>query len=124
MLRRSSRLLVALALVLAVGGHWAVLQSVAWVSMVAAYSQNATVAEAIAKTFSGKAPCELCKVVAAGKKSQQEQEQKSIVVKLDWSAESHPLVLFPPPFEPVLSPGSAHAPARRDSPPLRPPIAA
>jgi hypothetical protein len=123
-LQRCSRLLVAIALVFAVGGHWAVLQSVAWVSMVAAYSQSATVTEAITKTFSGKAPCELCKVVAAGKKSQQEQEQQKFVVKLDWSAESHPLVLLAPPFEPVLSPGSAHAPARCDSPPLRPPIAA
>ncbi len=124
MLKRLSRLLLALALVGAVGGHWAVLQSVAWVSMVATYSQDATVEEAITKTFSGKAPCQLCKVVAEGKNAEKQQEQQKLVVKLDLFSEAPAEPFDAPPIEPILSPGSLHALSWHEVPPLPPPITA
>lgn len=38
--------------------------------MVAAYTKQSTLSQALRKTFDGKHPCCLCKVVEAGKKSQ------------------------------------------------------
>ena len=56
MARRLLQLAVACALILAVGAHWAVLQSVAWTGMVISYSQNAPLTEALQKTFDGDYP--------------------------------------------------------------------
>lgn len=124
MLKRFSRLFTAVALICAVGGHWAVLQSVAWVSMVAAYSRGASLPQAIARTFDGRHPCQICQFVAEGKKSEKQKEQHKLVVKLDLFAEIIPVTFDAPPAEAVLSPGSRHAPSRCDAPPLPPPIGA
>ena len=67
---------ISLALFLIVGGPWAVLQTVAWTKMVIDYSQQATVSEALAKTFDGNHPCGLCKKITKAK----EGEKKSPLV--------------------------------------------
>jgi hypothetical protein len=90
---------VAMALVLAVGGHWAVLQTAAWVGMVISYSQDAPLKEAVAKTFDGQHPCKLCKAVQAGKTSEQKQASSNVETKLDfWLARS--ASLFDAPQQP------------------------
>ena len=53
MRHRLFKWLVAGLLILTIGGHWAVLQSVAWVGMAVSYSQNASFKEALQKTFDG-----------------------------------------------------------------------
>jgi hypothetical protein len=42
--------------------------------MVASYSQDGTVGEALAKTFDGKHPCPLCKAIAKGKQTEKKSE--------------------------------------------------
>ena len=42
------------------GGHWALLQTAAWVGMVIDYSKTGGVEAGITKAFDGKHPCELC----------------------------------------------------------------
>jgi hypothetical protein len=64
----------ALALLLLVGGHWAVLQSLAWARMVVVYSQHDSLSTALRKTFDGRHPCALCLRIRYG---QQEEQQKS-----------------------------------------------
>jgi hypothetical protein len=66
-----------LLLVLSLGLHWAVLQTVAWTGMLISYSQEG-VREAIAKTFDGEHPCPLCKAVAKGRAEEQERDSKSV----------------------------------------------
>lgn len=124
MLLRASRLLIVLALTFAVGGHWVVLQSVAWVGMVANYSQESTITEAVAKALSGKVPCKLCKFVAEGKQSERQQEFQKPTVKLDLLSELSLIVFDAPPFEPVLSPGASLAITWLEAPPVPPPLAA
>ncbi|HEY2951339.1 MAG TPA: hypothetical protein VGK40_02085 [Verrucomicrobiae bacterium] len=75
MARGFIKMAVALALVLAIGGHWAVLQTAAWVGMVISYSQDSPLKEAVVKTFDGRHPCKLCKAVQAGKTSRTEARQ-------------------------------------------------
>ena len=67
---RFAKLLLVLTLSFSIGLHWEVLQSVAWFGMVINYSQGTTLKEGLCKTFDGKHPCCLCKMVQAGKKSE------------------------------------------------------
>lgn len=56
------------------GGHWAVMQTFAWASMIKTYSTQAgSLSAGIEKTFSGKAPCEKCRQI----KEARQAEQKS-----------------------------------------------
>jgi hypothetical protein len=76
--------LIIVALAGSIGLHWAFLQSVAWVSMVVTFSQDAPLSEAIAKTFDGQHPCKLCKGIAAGKKSERKSEFPPLVKQLEF----------------------------------------
>ena len=66
--RNIGLVLAALALFSIAGGHWAVLQSVAWVEMLHDYAQKTgSVAVAVEQTFDGAHPCELCREIATSK---------------------------------------------------------
>ena len=86
---RIGRVLVVFTLICTIGGHWAILQSVGWVGMFASYSSSASLSVALQKTFDGKHPCEMCKLVTQGKKSEKGQERLKVDPKLDfWIAKS------------------------------------
>lgn len=121
---RLAKWLLICALVLSIGGHWALLQSVAWVGMAISYSQEAPVTEALVKTFDGKHPCKLCKFVRDGKKSESKEEGMVIdLKKIDFFSESQILFCFEPT---PISPRAflASSPLRTDAPPTPPPLAA
>lgn len=63
---RPTRILTWLMLAMLVGGHWGMLQVVAWTGMLIDYSRDATFAEAWGKTFDGEHPCSICKTVDRG----------------------------------------------------------
>ncbi len=62
--------LICLAMFSLAGGHWAVLQTVAWAGMIREYSKDAPLAQAIDKTFDGRYPCAMCKKIAEGQKKE------------------------------------------------------
>jgi len=84
MLRATGLSLMCLAMFSIAGGHWAVLQTVAWAQMLRDYSKDATVAEAVEKTFSGEAPCSLCVQID---QARQQEEKLPATVKVDKKAE-------------------------------------
>ena len=67
---RIGNCLVIAALVATTGAHWALLQSVAWTTMLADNLRAYSLSESVARTFDGKFPCPICKAIAAGKKSE------------------------------------------------------
>jgi hypothetical protein len=73
MFRRLGLLFAALALFAIAGGHWAVLQSVAWGQMLRDYSRRATLVTAVEKTFSGKYPCGMCRRIADAQKKEEKR---------------------------------------------------
>src|SRR5882672_6101838 len=73
-LLRLGQVLMLLVLFAAAGGHWMALQSVAWTTMLVSYSQDGTFAAAVAKTFDGRHPCSLCKVIERADHSGPAQE--------------------------------------------------
>jgi hypothetical protein len=68
-MRRLTLLVVLVAFMFSCGGQWQVLQCVAWANMIREYSQMVPVTQAVAMTFSGEYPCEMCKLIAEKKES-------------------------------------------------------
>ena len=72
-MRRLTHIIVLAAFVFSCGGQWYVLQCVAWVKMLHDYSQMVPFTEAVTMTFSGQYPCEICKVIAEKKQSENDK---------------------------------------------------
>jgi len=72
------RIAAVLVLVLSLGLHWALLQTVAWTGMLLTYSRGTSLSEAVTKTFDGQHPCALCKFVENGRAEEKEQEQQQL----------------------------------------------
>jgi hypothetical protein len=87
MLAPLTKFLLVLPLVLSLGLHWGILQSVAWVGMLVKYSQDASFAEAWNKTFDGNHPCNLCISIKKGQaeESKQDQQRGQSGPKLDFA---------------------------------------
>jgi hypothetical protein len=84
---RVGKMLLIIALVATLGAHWALLQTVAWTTMLADNLQCSSFRDAVAKTFDGKHPCCLCRAIAAGKKSEKKSDST-----LQWQKLEYPLV--------------------------------
>jgi hypothetical protein len=93
---RLGKFFVVFTLVTMLGGQWTMLQSIAWVGMIANYSENGTFKEALVKTFDGKHPCCLCKAIAAGKKSEKKNEFTMQMQKLEFPPAKENFVLIAP----------------------------
>ena len=120
-LRKASRLLVILALLASVGGHWAVLQSVAWTRMIIERAQADSFAAAVQTTLDGEHPCEMCKRITEGKQHEQQEEKAPVQVKLDLVCELR-LIAFDPPSQPFIFPSSpTEGTPRAQRPPVPPP---
>ena len=121
MFHRLPRLAIVAALACSLGLHWGFFQSVAWMGMVISYSQDAPFKEALAKTFDGKHPCPLCKVVAEGKKSEKKSEATLSLKKFDGLNQALPLVIFPPASFPSIGAQEVFPEALAHAPPTPPP---
>ena len=87
---------VVVTLVVMLGAHWAVLQTVAWTAMLADNLQSCAFRDAVVKTFDGKHPCCLCKAIAAGKQSEKKNEFSLQLPKLEFPPVKGNFVLTPP----------------------------
>src|SRR6184192_2118682 len=121
MLGRFAKRFMVLALVLVTAGHWALLQSIAWVGMAVSYSQNGTLKEALVKTFDGQHPCKLCKAVQEGKKSERKQAPQKPITKLDFFCLTPSLTVKAPAFVPVSTDSAGATSALGEAPPKPPP---
>jgi len=84
------------ALCLSLGFHWLALQSVGWTGMLVANARHAPLSEAVARTFDGAHPCDLCHAVADGKKSEKKSEVMPTIVKMDLICALRTLAWLPP----------------------------
>ncbi len=76
---RASQYFLIGALLMSMGGHLVLLQTVAWGNMMVEFSSRDSFSEAVDKTFDGEHPCHLCKVV----KKSKSQEQKNPILKAE-----------------------------------------
>ena len=121
MFARGSKLAVVLMLVLATGGHWFFLQSLAWVRMTVSFAQRDTLSVALEKTFDGKHACPLCKFVKRGKATQPGGEPQAPQFKIDFHLAAESRGLVPPRPIRHFTPFMAWTQLRAEAPGLPPP---
>jgi hypothetical protein len=93
---RIGKMFVIVTLVATTGAHWALLQSVAWTTMLADNLRTQSMTEAVSQTFDGDHPCSLCKAIVAGKKSEHKSEATSPLQKLEFPPLAEKIVLIAP----------------------------
>ena len=96
MLVRLGKVLVVFALVATLSAHWALLQTVAWTTMLSNNLQSCSLRTAMAMTFDGQHPCPLCKAIDAAKKSEQKNQVSFEKQKLEFPPVEGKLVLIAP----------------------------
>lgn len=79
-IRAASRWLLLGLLLVSMGGHLVLVQTVAWSRMLVDFSKESSFKEAVSKTFDGEHPCDMCKAV---KKTKSEEEKKAPLLKAE-----------------------------------------
>jgi len=110
-----------LAMLMACGGHWAVLQTVAWTKMIADFSQKEGLQSAITKTFDGCHACKLCNCIKAGKASEKKQEPQAQSEKLTFILQPFKITYLRPGNFQVFSERYVEVMKRANEPPTPPP---
>ena len=113
------------SLCFSLGGHWMLLQAVAWTGMLISYSNGGSFVEAVEKTFDGEHPCPMCKRIAQERKQEKQRADMNLVSKLDLK---FVLPAARPAPVPVFSMGAWErvdftAPVLTNAPPVPPPRA-
>jgi hypothetical protein len=121
-LRRIGHAFTVFALLIAIGAHWTILQSIAWTTMLADNLRDASLSEAVGRTFNGEHPCALCKEIAKSKQAEKKTEFLPKLKKHDFSFKAT-LFIFTPPahFYEVRLPVAALE-TLSEAPPVPPPI--
>jgi hypothetical protein len=111
------------ALLLSLGLHWFALQSVAWTTMLVSNATQVPLREAVARTFDGAHPCDLCHAVAAGKKSEKNSNVVPTVAKIDLFCTTPSVNCLPPWVSYTLPSFVCLIPEQPLAPPAPPPRA-
>jgi hypothetical protein len=117
---RFGKVLVIVALIATTGLHWAVLQSVAWTTMLANNWRAHSLSESVARTFDGKYPCSICKAIAVAQKSEKKREFTAQTQKLEFPPVTENFVPIAPSHFQLLPSANAFAESL-PQPPLTPP---
>jgi hypothetical protein len=106
-LLRLGQLLACIALFSIAGGHYAVLQTVAWTGMLVDYSRSAGLVEGVKQTFDGDHPCKMCLSIEETKREEQKQQLPLVSAKpLDLKATA---LVLPADFSRVPALSLSHA---------------
>ena len=89
--------------------------------MVISYSQNATLTEALEKTFDGKHPCPLCKKIAESKRSEKKSDSDLDLKKFEFSLVTSEFTFSAPAFLDEPNPTNESALTLAKTPPVPPP---
>jgi len=120
-LKRIACAAMGLALFLVAGGHYALLQTVAWTTMVNDFSRTGSLSMAVEKTFDGRHPCPLCKKIASARSAEEKApatlkvEKKAEVFVAVGSSEVPAPICLPLVYGPPLF---VFHPERSDAPPV------
>lgn len=109
------------ALCLSLGGHWLALQSIAWTTMLVANMRSAPLCQAVAKTFDGSHPCQLCHAVANANEPGKKSDTLPTITKLDLICTTQPLRCLPPWELYTYHTTPSSFPERSTAPPAPPP---
>jgi len=119
---RLAKMLAVVALAATLGWHWALLQSIAWTTMLADNLRHHSLTEAVTRTLDGKHPCPLCRAITAAQKSEKKREFTLQTQKLEFPpAKETPVLLAPSNFQELPAPTSWSFETLPSKPPTPPP---
>jgi hypothetical protein len=118
---RIGKIFLVLALVAMLGAHWALLQTVAWTTMLADNLYTQSVKQAVTETFDGNHPCDLCKAIAAGKQTEKKTDLSFHSQKLEFPPASQNFTLIAPSQFQLLPQENVSAKSLSQKPLLQPP---
>jgi hypothetical protein len=115
--------LVAVILILGMtGGHWMLLQSVAWAKMLVDYSRASSLRVAVEQTFDGRHPCAMCKAIQKARQPAKQQELQPPAAQDNvLYVEAHVSDVFDPPCSRMPGITGFAGPTCCDPPPVPPP---
>jgi hypothetical protein len=119
--KRAGQILLIIAVLMATGAHWVILQSVAWSTMLANNLQTTSVYQAVVQTFGGEHPCNLCKHISEGRQSEKKSEFRVTLKKLEFVSIRQVVVFVPPQHFRLLSTPDNVASDTAHEPPVPPP---
>lgn len=124
--KKGSLIVTLVAWLLATGSHWDLIQTFAWGTMIASYSETMPFADAVKKTFSPETMCRLCHAVADAKKAADSNPavpNEKVPGKILLVCTPVASTLFAPPVSQWLLATRASVPtsADRADPPVPPP---
>ena len=108
-------------LLVTTGGHWAVLQSYAWATMLADHLQSESLTESMKETFDGEHPCKLCCAIRAAKKAEKKAEFPATAKKVEFPPLAARLFVFGPTTFQLLTSPDNFAESSLPQPPVPPP---
>jgi hypothetical protein len=120
-LKRIAHLVLIVALLNATGMHWAMLQSVAWATMLANHARTESLTDAISQTFDGQHPCPLCRQIAKSRQAQNKADLQTAPQKLEFSNDLTAYFITPPTRFFLLSNRNSFAALLTQTPPTPPP---
>ena len=118
---RIGKIFLVLALVAMLGAHWALLQTVAWTTMLADNIHSNPFHDAVTMTFDGKHPCPICMAIAAGKQSEKKTDFSFQSQKLEFPPQKENFTLIAPSCFQLLSLDNSFAKSFAQKPLLQPP---
>ncbi len=118
---RIGKICLVLALMATLGAHWALLQSVAWTTMLADNLESSSFHDAVTMTFDGQHPCPICKAIAEAKKSEKKSEAVTTTLKLEFPPVNENFVLIAPSQFELLPLENSSAKSSAQKPLLQPP---
>jgi hypothetical protein len=121
MFKRIGNLFLIVALLAATGGHWVLLQSVAWTTMLTDHLQCESFTESVTQTFDGRHPCKLCLAIAAAKKSEKKAEFPPSLKKIEFPPLTAGVALYAPASFQLLTAADTFAAPAPVEPPTPPP---
>jgi hypothetical protein len=97
---RIGKFFLVVSLTAMLGANWALLQTVAWTTMLADNLRTHSLSESVERTFDGKYPCPICKAIAAAEQSQKKSEFTLQTQKLEFPpAKENPILFAPSDFQ-------------------------
>jgi hypothetical protein len=120
-LRFATKTIATIAICWAVGLQWFGLQSVAWATMMVRNARQATLCQALKRTFDATHPCSLCHIVNKANTSGQQRDVQTSSAKIDVACVSRRIRFLPrvTPFQ--YSASSVRSSEIEYSPPVPPP---
>jgi hypothetical protein len=113
--------MLSAALLCAIGGHLAILQSVAWATMFASHARTESLQSAVDNTFDGRHLCPLCRQIAKARESERKTDLQASLKQTEFLSDRATYFVSPPSIFQMLPSRAFTGQVLPHAPPVPPP---